>query len=273
MNRIQKLTPHFQRSGADARPTLKGHQSESHRSPGSSASAFTLIELLVVIAIIAILAAMLLPALSKAKQKAHQINCTSNLRQAGVALQMYVGDNDDKLPCRGPGDGLYAESPPGYDTTKTFYLTYYLCTYLGYPAPKAPSFTSKPAVCKVFYCPAFALHGMNLDNIGDKATYALGWGPNMGYPFEINYPFGYPKDPNVPNGLPTHKLGTIAAQVHLTDAAAITDLDQQIYGIGGYAEVLFPYAPKKPVHGNLRNYLYFDGHVGNKKPTPPSQMR
>ena len=91
----------------------------------AAARAFTLIELLVVIAVIAILASLLLPALSRTKDKASAAHCLNNLRQWGVATHLYVVDNQDFLPPDGSPNGTSVNSGWYIDLPRTLGLPTY----------------------------------------------------------------------------------------------------------------------------------------------------
>jgi len=113
---------------AAARGESKSTQCRVIRGTRPARRAFTLIELLVVIAIIAILASLLLPVLSRSKDKAKDIACINNLKQLGTAVRMYSDENEGRLPLAERLPTMPSTNPPlpricdllapqlGYDT-------------------------------------------------------------------------------------------------------------------------------------------------------------
>ena len=130
---------------------------------GRALRGFTLIELLVVIAIIAILAAILFPVFAQAREKARQTTCGSNLKQIGLAVTMYAGDNDEQFPAA--ANNTYAATIGNitwYDLCEPYVKVG--AKGMGRPTEGGP---------KTFYtCPSFANDAFP-SNPGDPAPFAF----------------------------------------------------------------------------------------------------
>jgi prepilin-type N-terminal cleavage/methylation domain-containing protein/prepilin-type processing-associated H-X9-DG protein len=105
---------------------------------------FTLIELLVVIAIIAILAAILFPVFAKAREKARQTSCLSNVKQMGLAAKMYVQDYDEMYPFAANLESGFADADKWYGTVK---LQPYIKNQGILLCPSMPRFTQYNTLC------------------------------------------------------------------------------------------------------------------------------
>ena len=221
---------------------------------------FTLIELLVVIAIIAILAAMLLPALAKAKAKALNIQCVSGVKQILLGVTLFATDNEDRMPYN-------IDSATGQPNNRTLALDA--------RSSWLDAFTTRPELG--FHISPYLANAKTLVNLGtseSKIMVCPAFARNPQYASRAIDPTDVNQNRRMyrlrayvdGNRLWTHASSKIGLIRQPSGDGAIADLDLKFpaYTTGSAAETPGrAQLPDNPVHGNNRNYGFFDGHVAS----------
>lgn len=207
---------------------------------------FTLIELLVIVGLLMLLAGLLIPVFQQVRHKSQLAQCRTNLKQIGSATTLFADDHAGRLP-----GSVELGVSASYDVTYRNELAWYLAPYLGYPAPAKYTTIAKPLIC-----PAYALRAPNMISMIGRRSYLLtaNLATNSA---EVVRPFG---DPLNPTDHPL-TLAALSAFGSPGQLGAATDVDKGNVDpkVSWWADL-----PYQPVHGPVRNQLYFDGHVEMK---------
>lgn len=222
--------------------------------------AFTLIELLVVIAIIAILAAILFPVFAKARSRAQQTTCSSNLKQFGTAFLMYAGDYEDRFPS--PGGGTFGGV---WDQDNGATLNVYI----------ARGQRVKTDAGGIWICPAYDAHGL----AKKQATSATGFAARsygMNQYLRATPDVEYPAGNSIEGGIATGMIKVPADTILLYEGCyRLTDgyvgRTGAISAVNGYARTAAEqkewagYSFGDTWHSGRSDYLWCDGHVTSMK--------
>ncbi len=215
--------------------------------------AFTLIELLTVIAIIGILAAILIPVVGAVRESARASQCTSNMRQIGQGLLMYVSDNDGFAP---PGrDDLRHEAAGGGGATSlasTYFYVVWPYVYDSLSTLRVPdnTVTSNSAVENVFHCPT-RFNSFPDARSAPASMFVSGSAENFAsarYHYALNTMAAIDRNARLPT--PVDQMNAPSRTVAIVE-------DYYWYANESFYFNRFGVLP----HNETANFLFFDGHV------------